>query len=181
MGKGCFFLFFLSLYWICYNTASFYLSVFWSGGIWDLNSLMGIEPATPALEEVLATGPPGNSQGLSSLSHEELKGALASVSGLDGALLSRVACLSTCPILASLYLPLVLVSRAVTSCSEIRWSISVLLDTGSWDIVCVYVYGFLESAREDAFTLSFTHTCWRLGPFLRGSLSPPPFHTTGTL
>ena len=43
---------------------------------------MGIEPETPALEgEVLATGPPGNSQGLSSLSPEELKGALAAVSG----------------------------------------------------------------------------------------------------
>ena len=128
--------------------------------------------------EVLAVGPPGNSQGLSSLSHEELKGALASVSGLDGDLLSRVACLSTCPLLASLYLPRVLVSRAVTSCSEVRRSISVLLDTGSWSVcVCLWVFG--KWKRRCFHSLLHTHLL-ALRSFRPWRLSSPPFHTTGT-
>jgi len=41
---------FLSLYWICYNTASFYvLFFFWPRGMWDLTSLIRDRTHTPRL------------------------------------------------------------------------------------------------------------------------------------
>ena len=58
-------LFFLSLYWICYNIASFLGLVFWPQGTWDLSSLTK-DGTTPSVVEgeILTTGPPGKSQGL---------------------------------------------------------------------------------------------------------------------
>lgn len=85
--------------------------------------------------------------GLSSLSHEGWKELWPLISGLDGDLLSQ----GHLPLFSApscLTLPArVLVSRAVTNCSEVRRSISVLLDTGSWVSVCVFM-GFGKWKRE---------------------------------
>ena len=53
-------IFFLSLYWLCYNTASVLFWFFGQEACGILAPQPGIEPEFPALDgEVLTTGPPG--------------------------------------------------------------------------------------------------------------------------
>ena len=73
-------LFFLSLCWICYNTASVLCFGFFGCKACGTLALQpGIEPAPPALEdEVLTTGPPGKSL-LFVLDHEEFSYLITSL------------------------------------------------------------------------------------------------------